>query len=445
MTFIGKPGSAEFLEGLDLKEEAFNRWLIGLRLNPAQLHALYNQPARPRPVAPTIAILPFRLIAGSREHEVLGDWLAEEICRSASRSNLLSVISHLSSRTLAQRSIDIAAVRRDLGADFCVSGSLRVNDGTAILDADLVECASGRILCTRRFVNTVSDFIGQTSEGIAEIVTTIGRTIADDAIRHAGAQPLQDLEDHRLLIAGVRLMHSPALRDFVRARELVAEATRRAPLTAEVHAWMGKWHILSVFNDWSTDPRRDTQVALDSTARALDIDPDNSFCLTIDGFAHSNLARRLDIASERYKAALRYNPNESLAWLMSGVLHAFEDDAEVALTLIRQAQRLSPLDPFGYFYDSMAATAHMSAGEYDRALEFSEKSLTRNNRHLSTLRVRIAALHGLGRKEELRAAGVELLRRQPGCTVAGYLRGHPAADFEGGRRVAQAMQAAGIP
>ena len=37
VSFIGRPGAGEFLEGLDLREAGFCRWLGAMRLNPEQV------------------------------------------------------------------------------------------------------------------------------------------------------------------------------------------------------------------------------------------------------------------------------------------------------------------------------------------------------------------------------------------------------------------------
>jgi TolB-like protein len=445
--FIGRPGSGELLEGINLREEGFNRWLGAIRLDPQQVYSLYSLSSQPpvAPMLPLIAVLPFRTIAGEPGHAVLGDWLAEEVCRSLSRSNLTAVISHWSSRALDHKTVDIATVRARLNVDYCVVGTLRVGASEIVLDADFVDTVSGRILWTRQFVGPPDNFLGRSAEGIAEIVRAVGGTIADDAIAHVSDRRLSDLEDHRLLVAGVGLMHRPALRDFAKSRELIEEALRRAPNAAEAHAWFGKWHILSVFNRWSTDPAKDTRIAVDCTARALDINPENAFCLTIDGFAQNNLLRRMDIASARYDEALRRNPNESLAWLLKGALHSFRDEAATAVAAAEKARALSPIDPFQYYYESLGSTALFAAGRYVEALELADRSLQRHDRHISTLRAKAASLHCLGRAPEARAAAREILRRQPDFTVAGYLREHPAGDHEFGRRVAAALTAAGIP
>jgi TolB-like protein len=444
--FLGSINVGLFLEGLDIKEQGFTQWVTGIRQNPGQLAGLFSHShASLSPVLPVICVLPFRTVGGDELNAVLGDWLAEEICRSLSRSCLLAVISHLSCRELALGSVDIAAVRSTLRADFCLTGTLRPSGGELILDADFVDTHSGRILWTRQFAHRAERFVENSTEGIFAIVSAIGMSIIEEALTHISGLVPAEIEDHRLLIAGVSLMHRPTLHAFARARELLEEAARRAPYTPDIHAWLGKWYVLSVFNGWSADVVKETEYALDCTARALDISPDNAFCLTIDGFAHTNLLRRLDTADQRYTAALERNPNSALSWLLKGVLHAFRDEGMIAVDATSRARRLSPLDPFGYFYDSLNATANLAAGDYARALELADRSLIINDRHISTLRTKIVALHNLGRRAEAIQAGQELLRRQPDFTVTAYNHTHPAADFTFGKNAAEAFRAAGIP
>lgn len=445
--FIGRPGHGEFLEGIDVKEVRFNEWLRGIRQNPQQIFSLYSRTngQAPKHVTPVVAVIPFRLIVGPDDNRVLADWLAEEVCRSLSRSNLLTIISHLSSRRFSAKLLDLSEVRSTLGVDYFVSGSMRALDGTIIIDADFVDARSGQIVWTRQFSGTLDTFIRDAGGGIAEIVGAVGRALADEALKHVRDRHLAELEDHKILLAGVSMMHGSSLGAIARSRELLNEAVARAPHSAEGYAWLAKWHVLNVLNGWSTDPVKDKQTAVDLTARALDINPDSAFCLTIDGQARSNLMRELDVAAMRYEQALNNNPNEALSWLLSGTLHAFTDNAEDAIAAVDKARQLSPIDPFGYFYDSLSATAYLAGGKYEAALDLANRSLLKNSRHLSTLRVKIGALHKLGRTTELRAAGAQLLRRQPDCTVSSYLRGHPAADYESGRNIAAALRAAGIP
>ena len=75
---------------------------------------------------------------------------------------------------------------------------------------------------------------------------------------------------------------------------------------------------------------------------------------------NTNLLKRLDVAQDRYETALQVNPNDSLAWLLKGTLHAFKGEGKTAMEHTQRALRLSPLDPLRYYYDSLAATAARS-------------------------------------------------------------------------------------
>src|SRR4029077_5561651 len=120
-------------------------------------------------------------------------------------------------------------------------------------------------------------------------------------------------------------------------------------------------------------------------------------------------------------------------------------EAPAAVVAADNARRLSPLDPFQYFYDSLGATALLSAGRYHEALALADRPLRRHDRHISTLRAKVTALHYLDRTAEARVVAAEILRRHPDYTVDGYLRGHPAGEYKLGRMAATALRAAGIP
>ncbi len=446
VVFSGNPGQGTFLEGLDIPAPDYLSWRELIRSNPEQISALFRAPSSPlpRPPVPTVTVVPLLSIENNPELMALGDWFAEEICRSLSRTNLLAVISHLSSRALAGRQVDIESVRSKLAVDYCVCGSIRQSGEEVVTDIDFLDAETGRILWTRQYSTSRRDFLSDAGEGLSNIVRSVGSAIASDTLNYVRGRPISEIADHRLLMAGVSLMHRPTLRDFAKSREILNEAISRTPQSAEVHAWRGKWHVLSVFNGWSSDPAKDTKSAINNTSKALDIDPESAFCLTIDGFAHNNLLRRLDVASDRYSTALEHNPNEALSWLLRGTLFAFQDAGSQAVHSAEKARQLSPIDPFKYYFDSLSATAYLSAEDYETALKFADHSLARNQRHLSTLRAKITALHFLGRDEEAKEVAAELRRRQPNFSVDDYMRAHPAAEYKSGQNVALALRAAGF-
>jgi hypothetical protein len=59
--------------------------------------------------------------------------------------------------------------------------------------------------------------------------------------------------------------------------------------------------------------------------------------------------------------------------------------------------------------------------------------------------VLIAAYWSLGRTEDARGIARDLLKLDPSFRVATFLERSPSAAYEGGRRVASALEAAGVP
>jgi tetratricopeptide (TPR) repeat protein len=211
------------------------------------------------------------------------------------------------------------------------------------------------------------------------------------------------------------------------------------------HAWLAEWHVLRVQQGWAAEPGHEALLALDCTRRSLDADPNCSLALAIDGFANTNLLKRFDVAEERYDLALRVNPNEALAWLLKGTLHAFRGEGLEAMEYTEQARRLSPLDPLRYFYDSLAATAALSAGRYERAIELAGSSLRLNRTHTSTWRALAIAQVQLDRLDDARKTVKQLLALEPGLTVKAYQERSPSSSFATGKVWSDALRRAGVP
>lgn len=328
--------------------------------------------------------------------------------------------------------------------DYLIGGTIRRKQDEVICDFDFIEVASGALLWNRTIVCQGGKTLEFLPDQLEEVLRAIGRSVTETTLRNLRGLRLPDVADHELVIAGVTYMHRRSLKDFLTARQLLEEAARRSPDTADIHAWLGKWRVLNVFKGYSTDRSRDTRQALDCTSRALDLDPDSSFALTIDGFVHANILREMTVAGQRYAAALDRNPNESLSWLLRGALLAFQDEGAAAVRATDTARRLSPIDPFGYYYDSLAATAHLAAGQFERALDCAERSLSSNDRHISTLRTKIAAQHCLGDWLGARTTAQDLMSRFPDFRLDDYRRTHPSAEQKTGKLVIEALRAAGI-
>jgi tetratricopeptide (TPR) repeat protein len=326
-----------------------------------------------------------------------------------------------------------------------LSGAYRASGGRLILASELAEAKSGRVIWAKDLKGRIAGVIDGGDELIDQLVAEASGAVLARELERSQTQSLPTLESYTLLMGAIALMHRLSLHDFDRAREMLQALIDRAPRLAIPLAWLGKWHVLRVWQGWSSDPNADRQFALECTKRALDVDPYCSLALVIDGMVHTNLLKKLDVAKERYDAALSVNPNDPLAWLLLGTLEAFKGQGKAAMKDTQHAIRLSPLDPQRYFYDALAATAALSARKYEQAIKLTQQSLRANRTHASTLRAMAIAQWELGRREEARKTVADLMKVEPTLTITGYLDRSPSSGFETGKIWSNALRSAGVP
>ncbi|XWN30452.1 MAG: hypothetical protein ROR55_23675 [Devosia sp.] len=469
MTLVGDPADGEFLEGLDIPDEGFNAWLREQRQafepsaagadeapagRPGHYHPVPTTFASARqtgfqvpptvPIAPVVAVIPFTGVDESGMAKEMGDAVAQVVTSALSRSPLVHMISHLSSRDVRLQTAGLSEVRSLINADYLVSGQMRVLGEEYRLDVDFIDASSGLQRWSKYYRGRRSDFFAGEDEVVSAVSSDVVRSLLADAINPVATRPLPTLQCHTLLMASIALMHKQQLGYFARARTCLEELAHRAPSHSIVHAWLAKWYVLSINQGWSSDLERDATTAREHARRALEANPACSLSLAIDGLVH-HYAYKIDHAFAQYEEALALDPNNALAWLLKGILHAFIDEGALAVQNTEKARALSPLDPQRYYYDSLAATAHLANQDYETALSLADQSLTANRRHTSTLRVRTIALQMMGREDEAREAANELLAREPNLTVEAYTRTHPAKNYRTGKDWARALKHAGVP
>ncbi|MBL8383127.1 MAG: hypothetical protein JNM90_08645 [Burkholderiales bacterium] len=416
------------------------------RVGPPGAPAGQAVPARaPAELRPSIAVIPPVSHAPDPAHGVFGEAAADEIIRALSRMPELNVISRLSTTALRGRAEAPAALGSVLRAQYVLSGNYYESGGRLLLFLELTETRSASVLWTERLPLDIAALFRADNPLATHIPGRVAARIVDRELERSLAQPLPTLESYALLISAIGLMHRLGADSFNRSRERLETLIERAPRQALPYAWLAKWHVLRSVQGWSTDRDEDARQALAYSRRALEFDSECSMALAIDGMVHTNLLRRLDEAEESYSRALEVNPNDSLALLLKGTLYAFQGRGELAVEHTETAIALSPLDPLRYFYDSLAATAALSAGRYPRAIELARRSLKANRTHHSTLRAMAIAQVLNGDLPDARRTVEELRRREPRASVADYRANHPTARYETGRIWSDALRRAGLP
>lgn len=441
---IGSRADGEFLEGIRLHERKFNSWLVDKRVGDTA----FGHPAighSQRQFVPRIAIVPFVTISGEPIERHFSDMLSLEVSRALSRSSVVEVISHLSSRRFSKRYVELQQIRDTLKINYLVHGTMRINDTTFQLDADFIEIESGTIIWTRKYSGDVRSFLKGDGEVVARIGRDVGQTVLQASIELAETAPLPKIASHAVFLSSILLMHQHRLAQFSRSRVQLEELISRNPSNAYLQAWLAKWYILSISQGWSVDPVKDMSTAADNTQRALDINPTCALSLTIDGMVQGDRNGDMELAELRFHKATEHDPNHALAWLMFSRLKSFCGAGPEAVQYANKAITLSPIDPYGYFFDILGAMAHNVAGDYGTGCKWALRSLQSNPRHTSSYRVLAISQQMMGLGDDARETVKKLLKLDPTLTIEQYRKSHPASMQEIGRQWADALERAGVP
>ncbi|OED50782.1 transcriptional regulator [Rhodobacteraceae bacterium (ex Bugula neritina AB1)] len=448
-----RTGNAEFMEGFELPHEAvFNVWLEETRaecsLRPAAPAARIGAP--PGRVVldgllPSIAVLPFAHRSPGEATAPLGSLVSEELSRCLSRSWAFSVTSYLASRQFNPGTVRPADVSAVAGADYLVSGAVTCSGSGFHAEIDLHDAVREKVIWSRRFEGSMDKLMQGRSAVLRDATLQIGQTAAGEAVRLADFKPLRELESHTLLMAAISLMQEMSLQKFQQANSILAHLLEREPGHALPLTWMGFWNVMRVERGLSSNRVEDCRLASQLADAAIDAAPGFSLAHTLKGLICSHLTFRFDQALDAYDLALRDNPNEALALLLKGATLAYQDMADEAVQMTDAARRLTPLGPQCYYFDALSALANLSARNFGRAIELSDRSLQAKGAFPVPLRSKAIAQQMSGQNAEARSTVQELLEAAPEFSLSQFQRDNPAAMSPAGQEWASALRQAGVP
>jgi class 3 adenylate cyclase/TolB-like protein len=440
----GVDASCEDLGNCILKH--FDKPVRAYRVGPASPHpSLTGRRDYGTAMQPTIAVIPFSARNDTPALFDVGNLMADSVIWRLSKSANLKVISRLSTAVFRGRANDLGQVSAHLGATYVLSGAYVANAGQIMVTAELSAARNDQVVWSDRLSGEIGDLLRPESELADRIARAVHFAVFDAEVEHILTQPLPTLESYSLLLGSIKLMHRSSKDEFLQTRKILDELINRHARIAAPRAWLGNWYILKVTRGWSEDRKREAAEALSATHAALDRDPSDALALATEGFVYCHLLKDLETARKRCNEAVDANPSHALGWLYLGTVNAFNGEGAAAVEATRRAMELSPLDPLRYYFESLGATAELSANQYANAERLARSSLVLNRMHLSTWRTLTISLVSQGRMDEARQALGKVRELDPELTVEKYLARIPNAQIEMGQHWARCLAMAGLP
>jgi adenylate cyclase len=397
-------------------------------------------------IRPTLAIVPLQELDSGTGASGLGDIICEDLLRHLAPLGIAHVISRRSSAAFRNRADHPAFIASRLSAGFVVTGFCQREGSHASLRLLLHDAGHGEMIWEKSWRLPLHQLLSGSASGFRDIAAAlIGQIMEVSAARAIACAPgLPTLESHTLLLGAMALMNRQQREDFFLARGMLDELIRRSPRHPLPFAWLAQWLNLSIQQGWSANPAADGQSALDACHTALDIDPESALAMSVLGLILTTVRRQVDQAQSLFETALHCNPNEPLAWLFHSVNRMFSGDGQMAMVAARRAIFLTPFDPSLYLFQAVEASAAFVTGNDALAAQLSLRAIRSNRQHVSSHRVRTAALWRLGEGAEARRSAFALLGLEPDLTVDSWRRRTPASSAVA-ERFAEALKGAGVP
>jgi TolB-like protein/Tfp pilus assembly protein PilF len=339
--------------------------------------AVQKTPAIPNPDQyRAIAVLPFADMSEAGDQAWFAEGIAEELLQALAGVDGLQVMARTSSFAFKDTDKTIAEIAEILGVQAVLEGSVRRSDERVRITAQLVDAGSGYHIWSGSYERRVADIFQLQDEIAKSIVEILKLELGVDENEALIPVSTSNLEAYNAFIRGRAAFdwaNPDVLTDSIRYFEMAVAADPRY-----ADAWGYLAYARGLMALWESTEK----ISLPTTVayqKALALDPQQSEALTVKGWMNQLLEWDWESAGRLYRQALasRASPNAMLAY---GVFYLpIIDEIPRAISLLREAERLDPLQPG---IKSNLAMLHIWSGNPQAAIEKAKEALALSPEHI---------------------------------------------------------------
>jgi TolB-like protein/DNA-binding winged helix-turn-helix (wHTH) protein len=390
----------------------------------------------------SIAVLPFDDLGGDSERMGLGEALAEIIISSLSKTPKMFVIARNSTFTYKGKPVKVQTVARELGVRYVLEGSVQRAGSRVRIVAQLIDAATGFHLWSETYDRALDDVFALQDEITLSVVTALQIQLTQGEVARIRQRGTNNLRAWLLVNQSFEHLLRFTREDNERARSLATEAIALDPNYPEAYVRLGRTHLQDFHSGWSRDPAASLRRSIDLAQQALELDdtyPDTYVLLS----GIYLFLKRHDDARMATSKALELSPNHSFGKAHLGMILTYAGEPEAAISVFREAMRLSPIYPDWFL--SELARAYFLTGKYEQAIEVLNRRLQYDPDSGEALILLAATESAMGRVDKAKAALARFLAPRPAYTLRHYASGEFFKNPEDLNRVLEALRKAGLP
>ena len=389
-----------------------------------------------RPVAvaggkPSIAVLPFKVLADDPRLAFLADGLVEDVIALLARVAGFELIAPSSSFAFRNREASAETIARSLGVRYIVEGSLRAIGGSLRVSTQLIDAASARVLWSGR-VEGRSDDTADLQDGIARgVMSELEPELTRAEIAHIRRLRPENVDAWGSFQQGVGATALKGWTDeaLQESRAHLRRAFELDPDFAQARAAFALMSALGSNTGVLPQTPELTQEALEQAERAIALDDGSTVVLGFAGCALSDLGQG-ERGIETLQRALVIDPSNAQAHVAMGASLGLQGRIEEGVACMRRGMRISPQDRRLGFWGWALGSLLLRGDEIEAALVEARASSGRDPRlHLSRILESVALLR-MGREAEARVAlaAARRIRRTLTLQEVARIQGRRAAE-----------------
>ena len=388
---------------------------FGMDLAPRSWSGASRDAVTDLPHGPKIAVLPFLNLSGDPQQAYFAEGVTDQIVTDLAQFKALFVLSIESTAKYQEQSADPQRLKRELGVDYLLDGSVRRELDRLELSTRLVDTQSGKVIWAKTYDDKLDpanlfEIQDDVSQQVSATVASNYGLIAEVGLAGAQHRPPKSFVAYDCVL---RYYHYQRLFDpheHAKVRACLEHAVELDPDYSD--AWAVLANIYAQEHRFGFNPRPQLydshERSLTAAYRAVEIDPRNP---TGQLMLANALFDRHDLVG--FKAAgeraIALNPNDPEPLAHYGVRLVYMGEWERGLALVTKAIALNPGHP--QWYRDPFIYVHYQTGDYQRA--WVEAQSQGASHDVWWLLFRVMILGELGRREEAQPLIEAALRLKP--------------------------------
>ena len=315
----------------------------------------------------SIAVLPFDNMSSDKENQWFCDGVTEDILTHLSKIKGLKVISRTSTERYKETDKTIPEIARELGVSYVVEGSVRKQNNTVLITAQLIK-ANDEHLWADNYNEKLDDVFKIQQDVSKKIVQQLKIAISPEEEQQLAAVPTKNMKAYELLLKARSFSDKGTKEDYFISIDLYEQAIALDSDFAEAYAEMASNYIVNSYLDMNNYDQY-TYKAIELVDKALMIDLNSSKALAIKGFLYLSEDRNYEQAKKYLEKALELNTNDVLSNQYMAIYYGENGPYKDLNKSLYHINKAAELDPFSAVINEYKITILMDNKNLNEAEE----------------------------------------------------------------------------